>query len=361
MASRLLSSWLFLLAILHPGSAVAATSGSTADFSITQYVYEGTVPMGDAGTPWTGPDLLIGDTVTVKWIVARHGPDPVPYTFQYVFPSGKNQFHQPAHVYGGYTDDDCEYGRTATSVTLTCPGYSNPLYVYAYFTGNAPADLPISATVSSSESDPDVSNNSAGLDATVVCSINGSPLDDVLRGTSSVDSICAGDGNDHLTAVGSDDKLFGQDGNDLFDGTGGINSGQAIGGSGEDTVTYANADRAIIICVEREDYATNLNSWAPNSLVEIERFVGSPFGDLMEGTNGDDALVGRGGADRLMGLGGSDELYGGGGDDKFVTRDQEWDVVRGGRGTDRGRVDASDALYSVKAVSTRLFSNPCAG
>ncbi len=350
-------------ALLNTGSAWASsTTLSEEDFSVTQTVYEGLLPAEDSPRVWTGTDLLIGDKITIHWAVRKQTYDDAAFTFHYEFVSGNNQFDNPVSLSGMYTDDRCGNTYTRTSATITCPAvFSTGLDVYAYVTGNAPGPLSVLATVTGEGSDPNPSNNSASLDGSVVCSITGTPGDDTLKGTDAVDSICGGEGNDHLTAVGDEDKLFGQGGNDLFDGSGGRNSGRAVGGDGDDTVSYANADRAITLCVEREDYASNLSAWAPNSLVDIERFIGSPYGDLMEGTNGDDSLFGRGGADRLLGVGGDDNLYGGAGADKFITEDAQPDIIRGGRGDDRARVDGRDVLYSASRVSTRLFSNPCAG
>src|SRR5829696_409927 len=45
--------------------------------------------------------------------------------------------------------------------------------------------------------------------------------------------------------------------------------------------------------------------------------TGSPQGERIEGTNGDDLLDGRSGEDTLIGKGGRDVLIGGGGDDRL--------------------------------------------
>ena len=101
------------------------------------------------------------------------------------------------------------------------------------------------------------------------------------------DSICAGDGDDHLVSVGDEDWLFGQGGDDLFTGNEHATA-YAIGGPGFDTVSYENADQAIILCRTDSGYTSNLNAWPPNALVDIDRFIGSNHGDRMFGTPGDD-------------------------------------------------------------------------
>jgi Ca2+-binding RTX toxin-like protein len=198
----------------------------------------------------------------------------------------------------------------------------------------------------------------------VVCSINGTSGNDTLTGTSGKDSICGGDGNDYIT-LQAGDKGFGGNGDDVFDGGdlrgGGEGGAIAVGGPGFDTVSYANATRSVKICREGSSYSTNLSSWAPNSLVDIERFVGSSYNDVMDGTNGPDVLVGGPGNDRLNGLGGSDTLLGGPGNDEFLTRDHTPDVVSGGANVDRAQVDGSDKVTSATRVTAAPYLDPCSG
>jgi hemolysin type calcium-binding protein len=93
---------------------------------------------------------------------------------------------------------------------------------------------------------------------------------------------------------------------------------------------------------------------------------GSPTGDTIRGTPGDDVICGRGGNDRIYGGGGHDLLVGGGGADRvygqagfdrlvgdagadvFFARDGVRDVVSGGAGRDRARVDRVDALKGLE-------------
>jgi len=68
------------------------------------------------------------------------------------------------------------------------------------------------------------------------------------------------------------------------------------------------------------------------------------------GTRGNDKLCGRGGNDTLKGLGGNDRLKGGRGRDTFYSRDAYRDVLLGGPGRDRARVDARDVRRSIAVI-----------
>jgi Ca2+-binding RTX toxin-like protein len=66
-----------------------------------------------------------------------------------------------------------------------------------------------------------------------------------------------------------------------------------------------------------------------------DRIYGGPSGDTIYGKNGDDYLDGRRGKDTISG---------GDGDDIIITNDDEADVVRCGRGTDRVEGDQFDKI-----------------
>jgi Ca2+-binding RTX toxin-like protein len=68
------------------------------------------------------------------------------------------------------------------------------------------------------------------------------------------------------------------------------------------------------------------------------------------GTRGNDKLCGLGGNDTLKGLGGNDRLKGGRGRDTFYSRDRFRDVLLGGPGRDRARVDARDVRRSIAVI-----------
>jgi hypothetical protein len=68
------------------------------------------------------------------------------------------------------------------------------------------------------------------------------------------------------------------------------------------------------------------------------------------GTRGNDRLCGLGGNDTLKGLAGNDRLVGGRGRDTFYSRDRFRDVLLGGPGRDRARVDARDVRRSIAVI-----------
>lgn len=79
--------------------------------------------------------------------------------------------------------------------------------------------------------------------------------------------------------------------------------------------------------------------------------------DLVFGGGGDDRLFGQTGRDYLQGGPGNDALAGGGSDDELLggrggdvlrARDRVLDLVHGGRGRDRARVDRDDVVRSVE-------------
>jgi Ca2+-binding RTX toxin-like protein len=68
------------------------------------------------------------------------------------------------------------------------------------------------------------------------------------------------------------------------------------------------------------------------------------------GTRGNDKLCGLGGNDVLKGLAGNDRLLGGSGRDTFYSRDRFRDVLVGGTGRDRARVDVRDVRRSIAVI-----------
>jgi Ca2+-binding RTX toxin-like protein len=77
---------------------------------------------------------------------------------------------------------------------------------------------------------------------------------------------------------------------------------------------------------------------------------GTAGNNRLVGTRGNDKLCGLGGNDTLKGLGGNDRLKGGRGRDTFYSRDGFRDVLLGGTGRDRARVNASDVRRSIEVI-----------
>ncbi|MBL8572833.1 MAG: hypothetical protein JNM13_04075, partial [Hyphomicrobiaceae bacterium] len=123
-----------------------------------------------------------------------------------------------------------------------------------------------------------------------------------VTGSALADRLTGDDAANRLDGLGGDDTLSGGAGADILDG-----------GDGRDTADYSLSSAAITI-----DLIGNVHSGgsaAGDTLLAIERIIGSSFDDLMQGAGGDDDFVGGLGDDTLRGGAGADTLAGGSGDD----------------------------------------------
>ena len=96
--------------------------------------------------------------------------------------------------------------------------------------------------------------------------------------------------------------LTGGDGNDSLDG-----------GTGTDTVSYAEAGDAVTVSLALSG-AQNTDGAGIDTLANIENLIGSVFDDSLTGNAGDNVLQGLDGNDTLNGGAGNDTLDGGDGD-----------------------------------------------
>ncbi len=110
-----------------------------------------------------------------------------------------------------------------------------------------------------------------------VCTITGTPGNDVLRGTPGPDVICAGGGDDVVYGGGGKDVIEGGPGDDML--RGGVGNDTIRGGAGNDVIR------------------------------------GDEGNDVLVGDTGADALIGGDGNDTLTGGPGADTLTGGSGTD----------------------------------------------
>ena len=147
----------------------------------------------------------------------------------------------------------------------------------------------------------------AGIDTLIsLDNITGSAFNDVLCGNANANTIIGGSGND---------VIEGRGGNDRIDG-----------GAGADWASYTSAGAGVTV---------NLATAGPqetggagiDTLVSINRLIGSAFADHLSGNasnnifvggGGNDLLQGRGGDDVLIGQAGADQLTGGTGSNTFV-------------------------------------------
>jgi len=187
-------------------------------------------------------------------------------------------------------------------------------------------------------------------------SITGSPHNDHLTGDNGFNALKGGDGDDQLYAQGEDDELYGQQGNDLLYGgsgndylEGGDGNDQLLGeagydylygdegsdyidgGAGWDQIYYLYSPVGVVV---------NLNGTAGtgghgqgDTIFNVEAIYGSPYNDILTGSNSDNDLKGNAGDDQLFGLGGNDYLFAGQGNNN----------LNGGDGDDVYYVDSLTA------------------
>lgn len=148
-----------------------------------------------------------------------------------------------------------------------------------------------------------------------------------LLGEGGKDILKGNGGNDILRGGAQNDKLFGGLGDDILNGEG-----------GKDTADYSEAKAAITV-----DMATNqVTGEGTDTLVSIERVIGTKFADTMTagdksvlliGGKGRDTITGGSAKDRLQGGEGRDVLKGNGKKDILFGNDGK-DILIGGDGND---------------------------
>jgi Ca2+-binding RTX toxin-like protein len=158
----------------------------------------------------------------------------------------------------------------------------------------------------------------------------GSGLDDTFYGFTRNETLAGGDGNDLIYGGSGADTLLGDNGDDYISGDSGADT--INGGAGFDTATYIASSAGVTI-----NLTSNVNNGgeaAGDTLLNIERIIGSLQVDSLTGASGADTLEGSDGDDLLFGLDGADTLLGGIGDDIIVSG-LGADSVDGGIGFDR--------------------------
>ena len=186
--------------------------------------------------------------------------------------------------------------------------------------------------------------------------ILGSDHDDVLTGDATGnalygalgnDVLHGGDGNDVLNGGAANDTLDGGAANDTLNGEEGADA--LDGGDGTDWAYYYTSDAAVTVDLEA---GTGSGGHAQgDTLVNIERVLGSIhddsitgdandnylrgyFGDdVIDAGAGNDTVLGENGADTLNGEAGNDILIGAKGAD-ILNGDDGFDILNGGEGAD---------------------------
>jgi parallel beta-helix repeat protein len=147
----------------------------------------------------------------------------------------------------------------------------------------------------------------------------------ILDGGAGIDQISdqdsgqliGGTGNDTLTGAFGKDSLAGGDGTDSLMGGGGVDTlrggtgaDSMSGGSEIDTADYSSAPTGVTVTIDghANDGASGEGD---NVRGDVENVLGGNFADTLRGNSANNQLNGRGGADLLVGAVGNDLLIGG--------------------------------------------------
>lgn len=168
------------------------------------------------------------------------------------------------------------------------------------------------ATVSSSTSDPDPSDNGT----TETTKVNGPSCTRV--GTRGADTLLGTAGNDVLCGAGGNDVLEPGPGADVV-----------MGGPDRDTATYARSDTGVAADLGAGE-ATGEGTDVLRSVVDL---VGSPNPDVLWGSAAANRVAGGGGTDLVRSRAGRDDLEGGTGGD-YLDGGAGRDAGDGGPGSD---------------------------
>ncbi len=220
----------------------------------------------------------------------------------------------------------------------------------------------------------------------VINTVDGTDKRDNLNGTTDIDSITCGKGNDVANGGAGDDRFVAtkSDGNDRYDGGVGVDTLDLSRTTASAIVNFGSAsDWSRAGSTVRSRPRARPRQWRRDQsrrlcggmqigydkLASIENVVGSSRSDwivgnasdnLLAGGAGNDWINGRGGNDRIWGQGGNDNLRGGDGADTFLFyRDIATNKVNTGRDT-IWDFDANTDFLEVHTGMVTNFTNVAA-
>eukprot|EP00439_Symbiodinium_sp_Y106_P090069 s1_g2605.t1 len=181
---------------------------------------------------------------------------------------------------------------------------------------------------------------------------------DIITGDDAQNILWGQAGDDTLSGGGGDDHLLGQEGNDTLEG--GAGADILDGGDGIDTADYSASGSGVNVELNN---GTGLGGDAAgDSLVSIERIVGSAHSDTFTGNNDANEFVGGDGNDVFRGMGGADTLIGGAGIDiayyDFSTSGITIDLVAG---TGVGGNAEGDTLTGIENIYATNYADSVTG
>ena len=172
--------------------------------------------------------------------------------------------------------------------------------------------------------------------------LSGGAMPDELHGEAASDVLRGRGGNDRLYGGGDNDELIGGAGADILDG-----------GPGEDTASWTDSLTPITIDLRTGTFGGEAGL---DTQLSIERYKGSPFADIIDGSEGFDGLLSGGdGDDTIRGHGGADLIEGGSGDDSLLGGAGN-DLMIGGHGADV--LDGGDGIDTLSYLAPGILALP---
>lgn len=161
-------------------------------------------------------------------------------------------------------------------------------------------------------------------------SFTGSTGNDSIYGFAGNDVMSGGAGNDYADGGAGNDNINGGAGDDIA--IGGLGDDILNGSTGFDTASYSTAAAAVTVNL---GLATQQNTVSAglDTLVSVEKLIGSNFNDTLTGSATANMLMGGLGNDTLRGMAGNDIIDGGAGNDT-ITGGAGRDGLAGGAGSD---------------------------
>ena len=201
----------------------------------------------------------------------------------------------------------------------------------------------------------DVVDGGAGDDR-----LSGGAGNDDLKGSVGNDNLGGGDGLDRLDGGDGADRLLGGNDRDIL--IGGAGADYMDGGDDFDTADYSGSASGIVL--DMQNAAAGTGDAAGDTLVSIEKIIGSLMDDVILGDGNANRLIGRNGNDDLSGLGGEDWLKGkfgndtidGGAGNDSIEGNTGQDLLQGGDGNDTIRGNRSNDTLEGGDGDDRLRS-----
>jgi len=202
-----------------------------------------------------------------------------------------------------------------------------------YFDGGSGNDtIDFSASVASRSLDLGTGAYSSHGGAVNFENAIGGSGDDTITGTAGANTIEGGDGNDSVLGGGGNDLLGGDAGADVIEGGigndsmyGGGGNDVLIGGSGNDLFNGGAGYDTADYSAATDNLVVNINWPNPQAVSALQGTDTLVNMEGIEGGSGNDLLVGNAGGNIIRGNGGNDDIYGLAGAD----------VLEGGAGNDR--------------------------